>query len=377
MATGTELSGFTVGVTADRRAQEQTLLLERLGAQVVRGPTIKTLPVIGTDELRSVTESLIAEPPDYLVANTGLGIRSWFGLAEMWGIDHQLRLALSGTRIAARGPKAAGAVGIAGLGVWWRAENEQLSAVGERLTAEGVAGRRVAVQLHGDDRQRLTDRLRAAGAEVLEVSVYRWTLPDDRGPARRLIDLCCSGAVDAVTFTAGPALRNLLRLAEEVERGEEVLGALNGPVTVVCIGPVCAAVAAEEGVDAVVVPDRWRLGSLVGAVADALGGHRRRFVVGGHELVLQGAAALVDGHLARLTDRERGVLGCLARQPGATVGRSVLLHEVWNDPKADPHVLEATVARLRSKLGPAGDAIETAVRRGYRLSLSDAPAPIA
>ncbi|HLH99268.1 MAG TPA: uroporphyrinogen-III synthase [Acidimicrobiales bacterium] len=374
MTTGTELSGFTVGVTADRRAQEQTLLLERLGARVVRGPTIKTLPVVGADELRSVTESVIADPPDYLVANTGLGIRSWFGLAETWGRDQQLRRALSATRVAARGPKAAGAVGIAGLEVWWRAENEQLAAVGERLVAEGVAGRRVAVQLHGDDRQPLTELLRAAGAVVLEVRVYRWTLPDDPGPARRLIDLCCSGAVDAVTFTAGPALRNLFRLAEEAERREELVGALNGPVTAACIGPVCAATAAEEGVRGVVVPDRWRLGSLVGALAVALGAGRRRFVVGGHELVVQGSVAVVDGQLARLTDRERGVLACLARQPGATVGRAALLHEVWNDPKADPHVLEATVARLRSKLGPAGDAIETAVRRGYRLSLPDPPA---
>src|SRR4029079_12827743 len=36
------LAGFTIGVTADRRADEQIQLLERKGATVLHGPTITT-----------------------------------------------------------------------------------------------------------------------------------------------------------------------------------------------------------------------------------------------------------------------------------------------------------------------------------------------
>ena len=36
------LAGFTVAVTADRRADEQAALLSRLGATVVHGPVIRT-----------------------------------------------------------------------------------------------------------------------------------------------------------------------------------------------------------------------------------------------------------------------------------------------------------------------------------------------
>jgi uroporphyrinogen-III synthase len=368
VTTGLELCGFTVGVTADRRSQEQVLMFEKLGLDVVRAPVIKTLPVGDGTNLRAMTEALIADPPDYLVANTGLGMRSWFGLAEVWGLDQSLREALAGTRIAARGPKAAGAVGIAGLEVWWRAGTEQLTSVSERLLAEQIAGKRVALQLHGDDRQDLTSALVAAGAEVVELSVYHWMLPDDDAPARRLIDLCCAGAIDAITFTAGPAVRNLVELAGIAGRAGELLDALNGGMVVACIGPVCAAAAVGEGIPHPLVPERWRLGSLVGVVAEALAARRHPYQVGGHELVLQGSVALVDGRVVRLTEREGAVLTRLAEQPGATVTRGVLLREVWKDPGVDPHVLETTIARLRAKLGPAGEAIETAVRRGYRLS---------
>lgn len=366
--TTTELSGFTVGVTADRRGKDQRLMFERLGAQVVWGPAITTLPVGGEGDLRRATERIIVDPPDFFVANTGLGVRNWFGLAEAWGIDEALRQALRSTRIAARGPKAAGAMGIAGLDVWWRAANEQLASVGDRLVSEGVVGKRVVVQLHGDDRQPLTERLGDAGAVVSELLIYRWTLPEDGGPSHRLIDLCCRGEIDAVTFTAGPAVRNLLELAEEIGKHDELLRALNGEVLVACVGPVCGSVANEEGIVDVVIPERWRLGSLVGVVSEVLGRRRRHILIGEHELVLQGAVVLVDGQPVRLTELERGVLTYLARQPGATFGRGELLREVWGDPDADPHVLEATVARLRSKLGSSGDAIETVVRRGYRMS---------
>lgn len=370
MAENLDLCGFTVGVTADRRGDEQNVMLARLGLDVVRGPVIRTLPIADDQQLRAVTESLIADPPQYLVANTGLGMRSWLGLAATWGLDASLRDALGATRIVARGPKAAGAVGIAGLEVWWRARTEQLASVGERLLAEEIEGKRVAVQLHGDRRQSLTGTLTAAGAEVVEVPIYRWTLPEDPAPALRLIDLCCSGGIDAITFTAGPAVRNLVTLAATTGRRSQLLESLNGEIIVGCVGPVCAAAAVESGITHPVVPDHWRLGSLVRLVADTLRARRRPYQVGRSTLVFQGSVVLVDDRPVRLTDRERAVLATLAARPGATVSRQSLLRRVWRDPAADAHVLETTVGRLRAKLGSAGSSIQTSVRRGYRLSVT-------
>ena len=41
--------------------------------------------------------------------------------------------------------------------------------------------------------------LRAAGEDVVTLSVYRWIEPDDFLPAQRLADAVCAGSVDAVT----------------------------------------------------------------------------------------------------------------------------------------------------------------------------------
>ena len=47
-----QLEGFVVGVTADRRWEEQAELLSRRGATVVHGPTISTSYLASDENLR-------------------------------------------------------------------------------------------------------------------------------------------------------------------------------------------------------------------------------------------------------------------------------------------------------------------------------------
>lgn len=269
------LGGFTVGITADRRSEDQAVLFRRLGAEVILGPTMRTLAVADEQALREITQELIARPPDYLVANTGLGIRTWFGAATEWGLEEQLRRSLGEATIIARGPKAAGALSSAKLKIAWRSPTEQLSEVATHLTEKDIAGKRIAFQLHGDNKEPVTAALESAGAQVIQVPVYRWLLPDESqsGAAQRLIRLCCEGKVDAVTFTAGPQVRQMFEIAEVDGRASQLLDAFNDrkPLAA-CIGPVCAGVAVDEGIRDSVYPDSWRLGSLVKLVATTLTG---------------------------------------------------------------------------------------------------------
>src|SRR5205823_2507116 len=77
----------------------------------------------------------------------------------------------------------------AGLADAWVAEAESCDEVLEHLLAHGVDGKRVAVQLHGEAQPELCGALAAAGADVVEVSVYRWLPPADPTPLRRIVDL--------------------------------------------------------------------------------------------------------------------------------------------------------------------------------------------
>src|SRR5581483_9104506 len=123
------LSGYTVAVTADRRRDEQVVLLSRLGLKVRQFPLLRTSPA-NQDLLRSLTRALIERPPDLLLANTGYGMRTWFGLARDWGLLENLVKALAGTTlIGARGAKSLGELRRGGLDGAYRAPSETLDEV--------------------------------------------------------------------------------------------------------------------------------------------------------------------------------------------------------------------------------------------------------
>ena len=363
------LAGFTVGVTADRRADEQAELLHRRGAEVVHGAVIRTLPLTDGVELAAATEAVIADPPDTLVALTGLGVRSWFEAADGHDRGDALRAALAGTTVLARGPKAAGALATVGLDASWRAPGESSAEV-EAHIGPDLAGRRIAVQRDGAAEPVLADVLAAAGARVVDVPVYRWALPDDPAPAVSLVAAVADAGLDAVTFTSAAAISNLFAIAADTG-GDDLVAAvrtaLRGPVLPVCVGPVSAARLAAHGVDRPVHPARWRLGPMVRCLAEALEPRRRVVPLAGGAAIVQGTSVAVGSVVVTLSRREAQLLAALVDAGGAVVAKDRLARTVW-EPGTDPHVVEVTVARLRRRLGPAGDALQTVPRRGYRLA---------
>jgi uroporphyrinogen-III synthase len=268
------LAGCTVGVTAARRREELGSALERHGARVVYGPAIRIVPLADDTELRAATERCLAAPLDIVVGTTGVGFAGWLTAAEGWGRAGELTGALDAAVILARGPKVRAAVRTAGLREAWSPESESSDEVLAHLLAEhALAGRRIAVQLHGDPLRELVAALRAAGAEVIEVAVYRWEPPQDEQPLHRLISATAAGEIDCVTFTSAPATVNFLRTADGSGRGDELRAALLGPVLCAAVGPVAAGPLVQAGLP-VVWPQRFRLGALVREVVERLPAYR-------------------------------------------------------------------------------------------------------
>src|SRR5438067_2514573 len=71
------LTGFTVAVTAERRREEMTALLERRGARVVSAPAISIVPLVDDEALHAATAACIGLAPDLVIATTGIGFRGW------------------------------------------------------------------------------------------------------------------------------------------------------------------------------------------------------------------------------------------------------------------------------------------------------------
>jgi uroporphyrinogen-III synthase len=262
-----------VGVTADRRWAEQAKLLADRGVEVVHGPTLRTVDLSTHDALRAATVELAEIPPDYLVVSTGMGMRRWLDAAGGWGLDTPLLAGLAAsTRVVARGAKAHSASRGAGLDVWWRAPGETMQEIVDHLAATGVGGARVAVQLFEPDGHPSTELLRAISGEVVELPVYQWALPDDPGPAERLIEAAVAGDLAAVTFTAQPAVRNLFTLAGHMGVADGLRAAFNeGGVVASCVGPVCASAATEAGIHSPLWPEPARLPAMVRQLVEHVG----------------------------------------------------------------------------------------------------------
>ncbi|MGL4306054.1 MAG: uroporphyrinogen-III synthase, partial [Mycobacteriaceae bacterium] len=348
------LAGFTIGVTAARRAEELTTLLERRGATVVHAPAIKIIPLVDDAQLRRVTSEIIADPPVITVATTGIGFRGWMEAAEGWGIAEELGHSLDLTRILARGPKAKGAIRAAGLREQWSPDSESSAEVLDHLLEQGVDGVRVAVQLHGATTEwepipDFCEVLRCAGAQVIPVSVYRWTPPDNLLPMDRLIDMSIAGELDGISFTSAPAVASMLGRAKELNRLESLLSSMRGRVTALCVGPVTAAPLESLGVPTV-QPQRSRLGALARNITEELPRRANRLQAGGHILSVRGSVIVVDGVVRQVSPAGMALMRVLSAQPGRVVTRDALLAALPGSGD-DTHAVETAMTRLRTALG--------------------------
>lgn len=369
------LTGFRVAVTSARRADELATLLRRRGATVTSAAAIEMVPLPDDDELQQNTVSLIESPPDIVIATTGIGFRGWMSAADGWGVATALTDALSNARVVSRGPKATGALRAGGLPEEWSPDSESSREVLHYLLEGGIAGTRIAVQLHGatddwDPFPEFLDELRAAGAEVVPIRVYRWHPAPRNGDFDQLVAGIAEEKFDAVSFTSAPAVASVLMRAGEMGLEAEVLSALRGGVHAMCVGPVTARPLVRLGVPTS-APERMRLGALARHITDELPLLQSRTVrVAGHLLEIRGNCVLVDGAVKTMSPAAMATIRALALRPGTVVSRADLLRALPGS-STDTHAVETAVLRLRTALGDK-KMVATVVKRGYRLPVDEA-----
>ena len=364
------LSGYCIGITAAPRREEFGASLERRGARIVYAPAIQLVAPADDDDLLAATARCLDGPVDFVVVTTGIGLRGWLEAAEAWGLVDDLTHALGRAEILALDAKAKSAIRACGMRERWVASNGRGAEVVDHVCAQGsLAGKRIVVQVHGDPGPDLVDALRAGGAQVIEVLVYRWIRPDDDGPLRRLVESTAASMIDAITFTSAPAAISFLRAADDHGFGAQVRTVLRDEVVVASVGPVTAVPLVAEGI-AVLQPERARLGPLVREIVERVPARRGRAArAAGHVLDVRGQAVVVDGRYVALPGTGIALLRELARKPGHVVARATLLRLLPGD-RSDGHAVDVAIGRLRTAIGDPA-IIQTVVKRGYRLAVTD------
>lgn len=139
----------------------------------------------------------------------------------------------------------------------------------EALQPVPIKGERVIVQRYGAANPELDAALEARGAQVLEIPIYRWSLPADTTPLVDLMDALDRDEVDAVAFTNAVQVHNLFALAGMLGRDDGLRIKLNRTL-IASIGPVCTHALQLHGIRVGLEARPPKLGFLVDALDNAL-----------------------------------------------------------------------------------------------------------
>ena len=245
-------------------AQEAKKLIERLGCQALVAPALREVGLGEKPEVLAFGERLLTHDFSVIVFLTGVGAKALFSLLEVRYPREKIIHALRAAVVVARGPKTVRALREFGVTAnlsapepnTWR---EILSVLDSEIE---LKGRKVAVQEYGASSPELLAELRARGAQVFPVPVYRWALPEDCGPLRAAIDSIVAGQQDIVLFTSATQVANVCQLAQEEGKLTRLLAAF-GSVLVGSIGPTCSEALRARGITVGFEPSIGRLSHLV------------------------------------------------------------------------------------------------------------------
>lgn len=261
--------GLRVVSFESRREIEMAELLRRHGAEPVRAPSMREIPLEENSAAQELVRRLLANEIDVLILLTGIGTRVLLAAAVAECSRQRLVEALARIVTVARGPKPAAA--LRELGVTPSVRIEEPNTWREILVATEkavpVAGRQVAVQEYGVSNAELIDGLSARGARILSVPVYRWALPLDTAPLRAAVRALAAGTIDIALFTSATQGEHVMWIARD-EHVEQSLMSKIQRVVVASIGPVCSGKLRTLGFPVDLEPRHPKMGQLVREVAD-------------------------------------------------------------------------------------------------------------
>ncbi len=242
------LAGRRVVVTRPaRQATSLVARLEALGAEVIHAPAIRIEP----PESWAPLDEVLARIKSY----------DWIVFTSVNGVEvfHERAATMPAVRYAAIGPATAEAIAERGARAEVIAERSIAEALFDALSEHtDVKAQKFLLPHAAIAREALPNLLRAAGATVDVVAVYR-TLPATK-EIEHAVKLVREGSADAVTFTSGSTVRAFFDGADEAVRAQTVSAS---------IGPITSAALRAERVEPAIEAERYTTEGLV----DAIRGH--------------------------------------------------------------------------------------------------------
>ncbi|MGH7229969.1 MAG: uroporphyrinogen-III synthase [Nitrospiraceae bacterium] len=262
-------AGLAVAAFESRMAAEMARLIERYGGRPLVAPSMREIPLQNHTEVLEFGEQLLNGHYDMVILLTGIGTRTMVEALQTRHSLASIKAALGRATLVARGPKPIAALKELGLTAaiavpepnTWR---DIVSTLDARHSVAG--GLRIAVQEYGVSNNDLLEALRERGAQVTQVPVYRWALPEDIAPLISVIDAWLAGEVDVVLITNAVQIDHIMRLLTQDSRfkgGTNRLRDAAGQMIVASVGPTASERLRYHGLPVDLEPSHPKMGALV------------------------------------------------------------------------------------------------------------------
>ena len=266
------LAGRTIALPEARELDRLAELVEHEGGTALRCPLVSIRDAPDPAPSEAWLRALVAGDFDDVIFLTGEGLRRLLATAERLELHAAVVAALGRVRKVTRGPKPARALHEIGLSSDLAAPVPTSAGVIDALAALELHGRRVGLQLYGEEPNRpLVEALERAGAQVRTVAPYVYASASDGAAVLALIDALDGRRVDAIAFTSASQVDRLFQVAAEAGAEARLRAALTH-ARVAAIGPIVVETLQRHGVRIDVVPEKgFVMRRLVNALAEALG----------------------------------------------------------------------------------------------------------
>jgi len=271
----TKTLGFSnTGVVAfeSRLAEKMAETIRRFGGRALVAPSMQEIPLSKNPEILSFSEKLLAGQVDVVLFMTGVGTRFLMEMVSSQSSRETVVKQLSKITTVSRGPKplhvlkeygVEGTITIPEPNTWF----EILETLDLSKRADHVEGQTVAIQEYGVSNEQLIDGLKKRGANVIQVPVYRWALPDDTKPLQSAVQEMIEGKIQVALFTNATQVRHLIRFASE-NGYEQALRDAMRKIVIGSVGPSASEAIRECGLSVDYEASHPRMEQLVAEVAE-------------------------------------------------------------------------------------------------------------
>ena len=263
------LKGKRIAVPEMRELEIFASLLERRGAEVLRCPLVTIYDTPHSAQVLAFAVRIAEGGFDDFVLITGEGLTRILSCINKHdpALQERFIAGLQKVRTITRGPKPARVLRSLGLKSNIEATEPTSEGVIEALKPLDLAGRRVALQLYGNDPNvKLTRFLQERGVELTTVAPYVYGNAADDATVKSLLERMAAGEVDAIAFTSKLQIERLVN-----QQPAALVRRALTRTKIAAVGPIVAEAIRAAGFEVASSPEHsWFMKPLVVALSESL-----------------------------------------------------------------------------------------------------------